>query len=313
MSRLPAPVLALFIVVPGIGALLGIGAVPGIGAILSIGVLASAASAQTDELNIPIVAISGSAPAFEVRLAPADADSFRRRVNQPPRLEDPPAVSGPSYEVVSAYWTGAVRREDDDEDDLEIDVSATYFPEGGYVRASLGGEDVWMVISLRQRAILDRYVGQAQNGLIGDTPSTIEVLKAALPGEMFSLEVGGQLVPEDVKRELLHGLAQANDAPLLDPLEPPQPTSDGFWLVVTLVEGRALQYYYDGATLHESLGSERYDASSVADLLDTLAPASVPQIEQQEPAGSLLWWPVMVGGGFIAIGAAIWLRRRDTT
>jgi hypothetical protein len=49
----------------------------------------------------------------------------------------------------------------------------------------------------------------------------------------------------------------------------------------------------------------------VADLLASITPEPPPAIKHEEPVGSLLWWPVMIGGGLVAIGAAIWLRRKS--
>jgi hypothetical protein len=79
---------------------------------------------------------------------------------------------------------------------------------------------------------------------------------------------------------------------------PPVPDAHGY------------QYFYDGSTLTDLLGTERYTVpSALAAFLEGLTPA-MPAIENQEPAGSLLWWPVMAGGGLVAIAAAVWLQRR---
>jgi hypothetical protein len=90
-------------------------------------------------------------------------------------------------------------------------------------------------------------------------------------------------------------------------------TGESYWLIVTLPEGRALRYYYDGETVTEALGTERYDASAVNEMLEAVVPQDLPVIAEQEPVGSLLWWPVMVGGGLAAIGLAIWLRMKSTS
>ena len=265
--------------------------------------------ASAQEFEIPTVTTSGGGLPHGIRMAAADADAFRRRVAQPPRLEDVPDVSGSPYVVTTSYWASAVRLEEG-EDILEIDLKGDYYPDGGYVRVPVGGQDAWLVLDLRQRAILDRYIRLAEAGAISAEPSTLDVLAAASSSEAMGVEAGGDFVAPEVASALLSGLAQANPKPFLEPREPPAAQDDGFWLTVTLLEGRSLRYFYDGATLTESLGTERYDASSVAQALAAIAPAGTPAIGQEEPEGSLLWWPVMVGGGLAALGAAVWLRRR---
>jgi len=54
------------------------------------------------------------------------------------------------------------------------------------------------------------------------------------------------------------------------------------------------------------LGTESY---TIRNILPTTAGEPL-QIEQQEPHGSELWWPVMLGGGAALLGAAVWARRR---
>jgi hypothetical protein len=80
---------------------------------------------------------------------------------------------------------------------------------------------------------------------------------------------------------------------------------------VTLVEGRSLRYYYEDGILKEALGSERYDAASVGDIFANATTSDPPAIRQEKPAGSLLWWPVMAGGGLAALAIALWLQRRN--
>ena len=266
--------------------------------------------AQAQEFDIPTVAISGGDLPFTVTLAPTDADAFRRRVNQLPRLEDPPSVSGTHYTITSSYWPISVHLKDD-EDSLDISVKADYYPNGGFVRLTLDNEPIWVVINLRQRAILDRYIHLANAGEISKSPSSIDVLAVSNPDEEIGVEVGDSVLDQATAQTLFAGLSKANPSPFVDPRQPPPNQGDGTWLVITLVEGRSLRYYYDGATLTEALGTERYDASSVAGVLDAATTSDPPVIKQEQPAGSLLWWPVMIGGGLIAIVIAFWLQRRN--
>ena len=271
--------------------------------------------ASAQEFEIPAVTISGGDLPHGVALAPADADAFRRRVSQLPRLEDPPSVAGTSYVVTTSYWPAAVRLEDD-EDVLDVSVQGEYFPDGGYIHVMVGAddsEDAWMVLSLRQRAILDRYIRLANAGLIGESPSTVDVLAATAAAESFGVQAGAAVVEPETARALLAALARANPEPFIEEREPPFTDDSGFWLTVTLLEGRSLRYYYRVGMLTESLGTERYDATIARDLMAGITPDPAATIEQERPAGSLLWWPVMVGGGLAAIGVAVWLRRRSTS
>ena len=258
--------------------------------------------------------IAGDDLPFEVRVAPADADNFARRINKLPRLEDRPNAVLPSFRVTTSYWEVAVPLEPEEEDeDLAPGETADYYPDGGFVRVELDDDPVWLVLNLRQRAILDRYIRLAQAGQIDEEPSTIDVLAAAAAGgEVFQVSAGPDSVEPEVATALLTMLSEANPEPALDTFEPPRPTNDGFWLTVTLPEGRTLRYFYDGELLTESLGTERYETSSASEMLEQLRPESFPAIEQESPAGSLLWWPVMLGAGAAAIGAAVWLRRRHS-
>ncbi len=97
----------------------------------------------------------------------------------------------------------------------------------------------------------------------------------------------------------------------LDPFQPPQPDGAGYWLLLTIADGPGYEYYYDGSTLTDSFGAERYAVNpALQSFLNGLGPA-MPAIDNEEPPGSLLWWPVMGGGGLVLIGAAWWLNRRN--
>lgn len=279
--------------------------------LILLALIGSPSAAGAQEFDIPAVVISGGDLPTEVRLAPADADAFRRRIVQPPRLEEEPVHEGPSYRITSGYWPGAVRLEDEEEPEDVGDV-AEYFPGGGYVRVDVAGEDVWLVLDLRQRAILDRYIRLSleSGDALGPDPSTMDVLALIAGREALGVAVAGRAIEEDTAMELLTGLAGANPDPFVEPRRPPQPSEGGLWLSVTLTEGRILRYFFDGGTLTEALGTESYDASSVAHILEASRPQALPVIEHEEPAGSLLWWPVALGGAAVAFAGAFWLRIR---
>jgi hypothetical protein len=277
---------------------------------------------STAELDIPEVRIAGEGIPQPVNLSPPDADAFRRRINAPPELEEAPSVSGRFYIVSSKYWNDYVRPYLD-EDEIDLDEHAFYYPEGGYVRTTQDGEDVWVVLDLRQRAILNRYIRLAGANLIDQTPSSIGVLHASYTGslqdaaagnsgDLISLEVAGRALTGAQADQVWQALLRLGAASFLDPVQPPRPaTTPGFWLLFYLPEGRSLQYFYDGTSLIDMLGSERYDATAVRGVLDPLAPQERPVIQHQEPTGSLLWWPLMFGGGLVSLALAIVLRRRQ--
>lgn len=270
-------------------------------------------NAGAQEFEIPSVAISGGGLPSAVTLAPADADAFRRRVNQLPRLEEPPQASGRSFTVTTSYWPLSLRLEDE-EDVVDVSVRGEYFPNGGFVRIAIGEDEAWAVLNLRQRAILDRYIRLAEAGAIGDEPSTIAVLAAAVEaGEVLGAQAGPDVLDPAAIEAVLTTIASSGQAIRIDPRVPPVQQDGGFWLIVTLLEGRTLHYYFDGLALTELLGTERYESPAVTEALAAIAPADIPVLIGKEPVGSLLWWPVMAGGGLIALGIAVWLRRRFPT
>jgi len=254
-------------------------------------------------------------------LAPADADAFQRRLNQPPLLEDPPDAGGASYTVTTAYWDAAVREKDDEP---LVEDAAEYFPQGGFVRTRQDGEDVWLVIDLRQRAILDHYILYATTQRLPQDaslrqamlhPSALLVMFLAYygQGEPISIDVGDRLLAASEADALLSSIAP-NLIFQLTFLDPPQaPASDassGYWVTITLAEGRSLQYFYNTSTLTltDALGTETFDlrAAGGGGILES---AEIARIEQQDPVGSWVWWPVMVGGGVALLAFAIWLRK----
>src|SRR5690606_7728587 len=104
--------------------------------------------------------------------------------------------------------------------------------------------DAWMALNLRQRAILDRYIRLFKAGAIGDAPSSIDVLARTAMVEQFGVQAGENVLPLAEATELLARLSEAHPSPILEEREVPTPDGDGFWLIVTLVEGRSLRYYY---------------------------------------------------------------------
>jgi hypothetical protein len=265
------------------------------------------ASAQ-EPFTIPDVTISGGGLPAPISLAPTDADAFRRRINLPPRIEFIPQTTGPSYAVTTAYWDDAIDRESGEEQ-LLVDERATYWPEGGFLLTKLGDQEVWTVLDLRQQALLERYIRLGSAGAISPREGNLGVLSAAAATEYIGIDAGAAPLTDSQRASFWSALG---DTPVtfLAPFEPPQPGEDGFWLLLTIPDGPGYEYYYDGATLTDSFGAERYTApAALRSLLDGLTPLT-PPIENEDPPGSLLWWPVMAGGGLALIAAAYYLNRR---
>lgn len=278
------------------------------------GALIQSALAQS-----PIPAVAVDVAGEHITLAPADADAFQRRLNQPPLLDNPPPVAASSYTVTTAYWDPAVREA---EDEPAVEPAAEYFPAGGFVRARQDGKDVWLVLDLRQRAILDHYI---RYGTVHRLPSDSVLRHAALnpsalliafldyfgQGESVAIEVGDRLLTEDEAEAFWVSVApRLYGVTFLDPPQPPRTRgAPGYWVRLTFPEGRALSYFLDTSaqTLTDALGTETHDLS------DTGAggipeSADVSLIEDESPAGSKLWWLLAVGG-VILLGLAVTLRR----
>ncbi len=271
--------------------------------------LAPPASAQ-EPFTIPDVTISGGSLPAPVRLAPTDADAFRRRINLPPRLDFVPQVTGPSYTVTSTYWNDAIDREDSAEERLAVNEDATYWPEGGFVLTRLGDIEVWTVLDLRQRPLLDRYIRLGSTGAISAREGNLRVLSAAQATEFVGIDAGVKPLTTQQRTSFWEALGEA-PVKFLDPFEPPQPDTDGFWILLTIADGPGYEYYFDGSTLTDSFGAERYVVSAALQSFLGGLTASTPPINNEEPSGSLLWWPVLGGGGLVLIGAAWWLNRRN--
>jgi hypothetical protein len=284
-------------------------------------VLSAAASFGPALAQTAILPVAVDVEGKHITLAPADADAFQRRLNQPPLLDDPPPFDGPSYTVTTAYWDPAVREE---EDEPAVEPAAEYFPAGGFVRARQDGKDVWLVLDLRQRAILDHYVGYGtRQGLPSDpvlrqaalNPSALLIAFLGYygQGESIAIEVGDRLLTADEAEAFLASVAPGlYGVTFLDPPQPPRRGASGYWVRLTLPEGRALSYFLDTSahTLTDSLGTESYDLSSAAGggIPDS---AEVLLIEDESPVGSQLWWLLAVGGGVSLLALAFALRRRQ--
>ncbi len=243
-------------------------------------------------------------------LAPADADAFQRRLNLPSQLEAPPSATPPSFPVTTTYWDSAV---DKDDGEAAIGEKAEYFPTGGFVRARQDGLDVWLVLDLRQRATLDRYIRFSIEERPQDLrPGALEVVRFASKMESVGLEAGNRRLSESESQSFWEAFDTLAPPPSFNhPAEPPASAeASGYWLTVSLPEGRTQQYFLDTTTgvLTDSLGAESYDMSGLVGGALPGSEAALP-LEQQEPAGSPLWWLLAAGGGIGLLASAVWLRR----
>jgi hypothetical protein len=260
--------------------------------------------------------ITGPGFSHPVRLAVTDDYAFFRRINLPPKLENEPRVGGPSYEITSRYWDEVLRGWDS-EAGSGAD-SAMYYPQGGFVRARQDGEDVWLVLDLRQQAILNRYIRLAQKGDgLPAVPTLQQVIAAAQREERISVTIGSRQLKQDELtafwREFARPMSRTDGGGVTPK------SSDGLWLAFGLEEGRTVQLFYDtkGNRLIDDLGIEAMSVPTdwLAPVLRTplspesplVAPLAIPQAE---PRGGRWWWAVMVGGGLFFLGAAFWLHKR---
>jgi hypothetical protein len=189
-----------------------------------------------------------------------------------------------------------------------IDADGSYFLSDGIVKLRQAGRDAYFVLDQRQSAMLSRYIRLARTGsLPSSAPGAFQVLIAAARAELISIELAGSPLPNDAARIVWRSLDDlAAPVAFLDPPSPPF-GSDGYWITFATVEGRSQQYFYEPASqrLTDFLGTETY---TVRDM--PLSTVGEPrQIEQQEPHGSLVWWPVILGGGVGLLAVAVWLRK----
>jgi hypothetical protein len=285
-----------------------------------IGVAAFTLSWQSVIARVEVrpVVISGGDLAGSVALAPIDADAFQRRLNQPPRFKVPPMAEGISYSVETEYWDDAVR---EDDKSPRAESAATYYPESGFVRVRQGAEDAWIVIDLRQRALLDRYIQLAKGGEIEPQSGFLAVLTAASASEETSVQIGSRVLTpaeEQAFWRVSSGLRPLDTSRLPDGAAP-NAGSNSAWIIVTLPEGHAVEmlYTYASGTLIDGLGEEVYAVPSdwlrpvIGDYDGaTLASLSSSSIERNDPPGGWYWWLLLVGGGLACLVAAFWADRR---
>jgi hypothetical protein len=292
--------------------------------VIAVALWPAVSLASAAPLDIPSITISGGNLPHAVHLAPADADAFRRRINRPPRLKNAPDPSGASYTLTSTYWQDSFTPDKDkgESDDSQVGADATYYPDGGFVLTHVDGKDAWLVIDLRQRAILDRYIRLTLANSINEQPGELQVLSSAARDETFGVQLGSRvLTPAEIATfwSLVAGLAP-KDTPKNPDFVPPPAGPHTVWITITLPDGRSVQLVHDAVsgTLVEPVAQEVYAVSQawLTPILGTYDPTTLgatlgSSIEQQKPAGSQLWWPVMVGGGLLAIGLAVWWQRRQ--
>ena len=255
--------------------------------------------------------ISGGDLAHSVRMAKTDEDAFRRRLDSPPKLDDRPELSGDGYTVTTTYWDDVLRGSRNDRE--AADPGATYYEDGGFVRARQDGEDVWLALDTRQRAILDRYLNLTRAGLLGERPGILEVLAAASRSENIGVHIGGSLLTDPEWERFWASLSVTPSPAFLE--QPQRPAGDdGAWLIFSLKEGRSVQVFYDerAGTLTDSFGTEVYTvAPQVALAIESPASRGGSALAiQQEQQGSPLWWLIMIGGGLSCLAVALWLKRR---
>jgi hypothetical protein len=272
------------------------------------------ASPSDGSVQTPGVTISGGDLTHPVQLAAVDADAFVRRLVPPPKLDEEPEVFGSGYTITTGYWDEVLRNDRDDREPAE--AAAIYFEDGGYVRARQGGEDAWLVLDLRQRAIIDRYLRHARAGLLRERPGILELLTVSSRSESIGIDIGGNQLSATEARELWLGLLVSPRPSFPDPAQ--RPDGAGPWLVFSLEEGRAVQFLYDPAsqTLTDYLGAETYRViQPVRFTIEsaTRGGGSSLAIEDDEPRGSRAWWVVMIGAGIVCLGAALWLRQRSSS
>jgi hypothetical protein len=269
--------------------------------------------------------ISGGALPYAIRLAAADEDAFMRRLNPPPRLEEPPEVSGASYTVRSPYWTAIMPGVPGTRD--AAGEEAAFYPEGGYVSAPRSdGTTTWLVLDVRQQAILGRYIRLGTQAVISPFPGVLQVLKADVQaGGQFGLQLGSrdltvaeasafwQRLP--LESRALTGVDAASPVPLRDEVARPHELPPAAaWLVITTPEGRSIDLLYrsDMGLIYDLTAQQVYQAPAsifgpvLASGDSATAPALVPQ---QEGAGSPLWWLLAIAAAGALLGAAAWLRR----
>jgi hypothetical protein len=285
-------------------------------AVLTVVALLALIQPRGDVIAAPeATSISGPGFAYPVRLAVTDDYAFFRRINLPPKLDNKPDLSGPSYEITSRYWDDVVRGWDSNAGSGAD--SATYYPQGGFVHARQDGEDVWLVIDLRQQAILNRYIRLAQQNTLPAIPTLQEVISASQRDEKISVTIGSrQLKGSELAnfwREFARPMTRTDGGGTT-----PR-GSNGLWIAFGLEEGRTVHLFYDlkGHRLIDDLGIEALTVpndwlasvlgSPLAPTSPLVAPLAIPQ---DEPRGGRVWWLIMVGSGVFFLAAAFYAHKK---
>jgi hypothetical protein len=276
-----------------------------------------AASAVSNE---PRTVVSGGELPYSIRFTAADEDAFRRRINYPPVYErSTPEPEGASYTLTSSYWEPVVQSERRNWEPVEAE--ALYYPESGLVMARQDGEDVWLTLGVRQRAIIDRYIRLGEAGRLGPEPGLLDVVRAAAEDELVGVQVGGKLLDTREVAIFWHTVGPAEQRTnggeehqlgISRYILSPRP--DDIWVIFTLPEGRALSLVYESQAgrFLDVFEPDSYvmSANALENALgngEAFRPLEVPQ---QASRGSPVWWFVMVGGGLGMLATAVWLRRR---
>jgi hypothetical protein len=283
-----------------------------------------AASAQQPSL-ITTTTISGGGLPHSIQLAPADNDAFLRRLDLPPLFDEVPDVKGPSYTVASPYWDIGIRAGDNTQ--VLVDDDATYYPEGGFVKTTQEGEEIWTALDTRQRAILDRYIRYAPS--LPSEPSAFEVMRAAgLAGEDIGITIGTVEMTKEQRTkfwENARDLKPQSSGPPVDtqPLDYASPSLT--WIEFALPEGRSIPMVYANgsgtfSTLTESMTLGTIfpvprdwlvpvlgDEARLSAPQSPLAPVAIPE---DATDGSPIWWLITIGGGIASIALAVVLERK---
>ncbi len=292
--------------------------------LIAVALWSFVSQASAEQIPIPIVVISGGDLPHAVHLAPVDADAFQRRVNRPPHLTDTPSPAGPSFTVTTLYWQLSFLPDTDKGESKSSSVSsdAIYYPDGGYVLEHVDGHDAWTVIDLRQRAILDRYIRVTHDGLAGENPDVLQVLSAFSKDEPLGVQIGTRSLSTAEAStfwSLVSSLKPLDLPPNPDFAPPDKPRPVILWITITTPDGQAIQLLNATVTgtLVEPLAQTVYPVSQnwLAPIIGPYDPTTIGTtltalVKQNKPAGSQLWWPVMIGGGLLAIGLAVWWQRR---
>jgi hypothetical protein len=264
--------------------------------------------------------ISGGRLPYAIRLSPIDESALMRRVNSPPQLEKEPKTTGPSYRLDSSYWATVLPKTNKEPSPAER--AAEYFPDGGFVKARQGGKDAWVVLDLRQRAIIDRYIRLGEKGALSASPGELEVMRAAAAdGEVIGIQVASRALTDDETAKFW--TVAEGQSPTQPAVPVPQSPIFGgsfVWLLFTLPEGFQVRFAYSAASgvLISEAGDEFYavpfrwlvpviGAEAAPDAIIGLRPTD---IKNQRSPGSPLWWPIGLGAGGLLISVAIWLQRR---